>query len=66
MLCHAEKTAPGTVAVGIAAKWAFARPTARPEFCMPTSMERATAFSREGLRNEQRQTPGHIRDSYAG
>ena len=41
---HAEKTAPGTVAVGMAAKWALASPTASPEFCMPTSMVMARTF----------------------
>ena len=44
ILCQAEKIAPGTVAIGIEVKCALARPVARPEFCMPTSTERAIAF----------------------
>ena len=44
MLCQAEKIAPGTVAMGIAEKCAFAKPVAKPEFCIPTSTERAIAF----------------------
>ena len=39
MLCHTENTAPGMVASGYCAKWAAAREVARPEFCIPTSME---------------------------
>ena len=39
MLCHTENTAPGMVASGYCAKCAAARLVARPEFCMPTSME---------------------------
>ena len=41
MLCHTENTAPGMVASGYWAKWAAARLVARPEFCIPTSMEMA-------------------------
>lgn len=40
MLCHTLNTAPGTAASGIVAKWTVAREVARPEFCMPTSMDK--------------------------
>ena len=44
MLCHTEKTAPGTVAIAMSGKAEPASEVARPEFCMPISM--ATAFLR--------------------
>ena len=47
MVNQAEKIAPGTTAAGMEAKWTLARPVARPEFCMPTSTERVTAFFQE-------------------
>ena len=34
ILCQALKIAPGTVAIGNAAKWVLAKPVAKPEFCM--------------------------------
>ena len=37
-LCHTEKMAPGTVAIGNMAKWVAASEVASPEFCIPTSM----------------------------
>ena len=40
-LCHTENMAPGTAAMGKRAKWVAAREVARPEFCIPTSMEMA-------------------------
>ena len=33
-LCHTEKMAPGTVAIGNMAKWVAASEVARPEFCI--------------------------------
>ena len=39
MLCQTENTAPGMAASGYSAKCVVARLVARPEFCMPTSME---------------------------
>lgn len=33
-LCHTEKIAPGTVAIGNIAKWVAASEVARPEFCI--------------------------------
>lgn len=45
MLCQTLKMAPGRVARGLAAKFAAARETARPLFCIPTSMEIAVALS---------------------
>lgn len=44
-LCHAEKMAPGTAARGNMAKCVAASDVARPEFCMPTSMEMAVRLS---------------------
>ncbi len=38
ILCHTLKIAPGSVASGLAAKLAAASETARPLFCMPTSI----------------------------
>ena len=45
MLCHIENIAPGTVAVASAENEVFARLVARPEFCMPISIERAFVFA---------------------
>lgn len=45
MLCHTLKMAPGSVARGLAAKLAAASETARPLFCMATSMAMAVALS---------------------
>ena len=42
MLCQTLKMAPGMVAIGKAAKWSVARLDAKPEFCIPTSIEMAT------------------------
>ena len=42
MLCQTEKIAPGTVAMGICGKVLDASEVARPEFCIPISIE--TAF----------------------
>ena len=44
-LCHVENIAPGTAARGNMAKWVAASDVARPEFCMPTSMEMAVRLS---------------------
>ena len=44
MLCQTEKMAPGTVAIERSGKAVVAREVARPEFCMPTSIERAFVF----------------------
>lgn len=44
-LCHVEKMAPGTAANGNMAKCVAARDVARPEFCIPTSMEIAVRLS---------------------
>ena len=44
ILCHTEKTAPGTVAMGRPEKAVDARDVASPEFCIPTSMESAFFF----------------------
>ena len=40
-LCHTENMAPGTAAKGNMAKCVAASDVAKPEFCMPTSMEMA-------------------------
>ena len=47
ILCHTLKMAPGMVAMGKAAKCRTARLEARPEFCIPTSMEMAVRFGWE-------------------
>ena len=44
MLCHTENIAPGTLAAAMSAKCLDASVHARPEFCMPTSIEIATHF----------------------
>lgn len=41
MLCHTLNTAPGTAAIGWAAKWLTASELAKPEFCIPTSIDMA-------------------------
>jgi len=41
MLCHTEKMAPGTVAIVRFGNAVAAREVARPEFCIPISMESA-------------------------
>ena len=45
MLCHIENIAPGSVASGFRAKFAVASWMARPEFCIPTSIDRAVCLS---------------------
>ena len=40
-LCQIENTAPGRAAAG--EMYCAARPAARPEFCMPTSIETVRA-----------------------
>jgi hypothetical protein len=44
MLCQTLKRAPGIVANGYAAKCMVARLLAKPEFCIPTSIEIALFF----------------------
>ena len=51
ILCQTLKMAPGRVARGLAAKFAAARETARPLFCIPTSMEIAVALSYSTLKS---------------
>jgi hypothetical protein len=46
MLCHTLKMAPGMVARGYKAKWVAARLLAKPEFCMPTSIDIALRLAR--------------------
>ena len=45
MLCHTEKIAPGTVAIANEANDVNARLVARPEFCIPISIEIAFVFA---------------------
>ena len=45
ILCQIEKIAPGKVASGFRAKFAVASWMARPEFCIPTSIDRAVCLS---------------------
>ena len=45
ILCHTLKIAPGSVASGLAAKLAAASETARPLFCMPTSIAMAVVLA---------------------
>ena len=45
MLCHTENMAPGTVAMARPENAVAARLVARPEFCMPISMERNIAIT---------------------
>ena len=43
ILCHTENTAPGTAAIGLIAPVVanlVAKVAARPEFCIPISIER--------------------------
>lgn len=47
-LCVTLEIAAGTAVSGLAAKWVFASTAARPEFCIPTSIEIARA---SGLAN---------------
>lgn len=44
-LCHVENMAPGTAASGNMAKCVAASDVARPEFCIPTSIEMAVRLS---------------------
>ena len=45
ILCHTEKIAPGTVAIARFGNAVPAREVARPEFCIPISMEIAFVFA---------------------
>ena len=45
MLCQTEKIAPGTVAMSRFGNAVPARLVARPEFCIPISMESAFVFA---------------------
>ena len=51
MLCHTEKIAPGTVAIASDENAVAARLVARPEFCIPISMESAYVLGVENLSN---------------
>ena len=44
ILCQTLKIAPGSVASGLVAKFAVARETASPLFCIPTSIAIAVAL----------------------
>ena len=44
ILCQTLKIAPGSVASGLVAKFAVARETASPLFCLPTSIAIAVAL----------------------
>ena len=43
--CITEKIAPGRAANGFNAKFVFAKTTASPAFCVPTSIERVELLS---------------------
>ena len=45
ILCHTEKMAPGTVAIARSGNAVPAKDVARPEFCIPISIERAFVFA---------------------
>ena len=51
MLCHTENIAPGTVAMASDENAVAARLVARPEFCMPISMESALVLGVEKCNN---------------
>ena len=57
MLCHMENIAPGTVAIASVEKDVLARLVARPEFCIPISIERAFVFDKLSFNAFPKQKP---------
>ena len=57
MLSHTENMAPGTVAMARPENAVAARLVARPEFCMPISMERAFVLGVENFSSIPRPKP---------